>query len=103
MPALTGIHFTFGSPPSAGFPMLPDLSYMMTRFTVGSDALFRSVTHAAFVPAGSVETPLPFAPSLAPAPPFWPFASSNDEPSEPPQATRPKATINGTMQRARDM
>ena len=33
--------------------MLPDLSYMMTRFTAGNDALFTAVTHAAFVPIGS--------------------------------------------------
>jgi len=54
IPVLTGIHLAFGSPPSAGSPMLPDLSYMMTRFTAGSVALLTSVTHAAFVPIGSL-------------------------------------------------
>jgi hypothetical protein len=90
MPAFTGIHLRFGSPPSDGSPMLPDLSYMSTRFTAGSAAFFMAVTQAAFVPTGSVEND-PGSPPPAPLPP--PFAPSpKSEPPEPPHASSTTVT-----------
>src|SRR5262245_26337737 len=84
MPVLIGIHLAFGSPPSAGFPMLPDLSYICTRLTAGSAAFFIAVTHAALVPTGSLEQSPGFPP--APGPPLPLLSLPKTEPPLPPHA-----------------
>jgi hypothetical protein len=52
MPLPTGIHFTLGSKPSVVAPMLPERSYMNTRFAGVSAALVAELTHASVVEAG---------------------------------------------------
>src|SRR5262249_44818005 len=73
-----------GSPPSAGSPMLPDLSYMSTRFTAGKGAVFRGGKHPAFVAAGAFEK-LPGSP---PFPPPLPPGSRRSGLSGLPPATK---------------